>query len=273
MGLLILILAVGAALVTVLFVLPMLRESRRRHIRHKPFPAEWRAFLERDLGIYRRLPGALQQQLQGHIQIFLAEKQFVGCNGLVVTDEMRVTIAALACLLLLNRKTGYFRELHSVLVYPDAFIVRDEAMDAAGVITRQHEVRAGESWDAGRVIVSWDDLKHGATYPADGYNLVLHEFAHQLDQESGSANGAPPLGRRSRYKRWSQVLGAEFARLREQAASGEHTLLDPYGAENPAEFFAVVTEVFFERPAELRTEHPELYRELQGYYRVDPAAW
>ena len=213
-------------------------------------------------------PG-LREQLEGHVQVFLHEKNFVGCDGLQVTDEIRVTIAAQACLLILNRKSYYFPKLHDILVYPGAFVV-ERVMGGPMLQTDSTRVLSGESWSHGQIVLSWADAAQGAAIPDDGRNVVIHEFAHQLDQEKGYANGAPWLGRRDRYSRWSQVLGEEFARLQHSAATGQPTLFNTYGATEPAEFFAVVSEAFFEQPRIFAHYHPALYEELRGVYRVDP---
>lgn len=249
-------------------------EWRRARLRRRPFPAAWRRLLRRRVPLVERLPAALQLQLKQHIQVFLAEKPFIGCAGLAVTDEMRVTIAAQACLLLLNRpRPAYFPELRQVLVYPGAFVVDRVHADGSGVLQDQRQVLSGESWSQGQVILSWQDTLEGAAIADDGRNVVIHEFAHQLDQETGHANGAPRLGGRLRYAQWSQVFEAAYQRLQQQLDLGEPTLLCAYAASNPAEFFAVASEVFFEQGERLQQEAPALYRELSGFYRVDPAGW
>ncbi len=252
---------------------PLRVALRRGRIRRQPFPAAWREIIRQRVPYFRALPADLQLQLKRHIQVFIAEKPFIGCAGLEVTEEMRVTIAAQACLLLLNRKTGYYRNLRQILLYPGAFIVNRVHTDNIGVLQDQRQVLAGESWSQGQIILSWDDALGGASVIDDGSNVVIHEFAHQLDQEKGQANGAPYLSHRSRYKRWQQVLGAEFAKLQEQAANQQPSLFSYYGATNPAEFFAVTSEVFFERPQEMAVHHPELYAELSEFYRINPLSW
>jgi MtfA peptidase len=255
------------------FAAPAWRALRRAQVVRRPFPRAWRDILRRRMPYFARLPADLQLQLKKHVQVLLAEKPFVGCLGLVVSDEMRVLVAAQAALLLLNRPAGYFPSLREVLIYPGAFVVRREQPDAAGLVREGRQVLAGESWQRGQVVLSWDDVRAGAADPADGRNVVIHEFAHQLDQQSGHANGAPFLGRRDRYAAWSATLGAAFAGLQQQLARGEATLIDPYGASDPAEFFAVVSELFFERPQALADAQPALYGALAGYYRVDPLSW
>ena len=275
---------------------PWLLEQRRKRIRTRPFPAEWRDILKRRVPYVHLMPADLQLQLKAHIQVFLAEKAFIGCDGLAITDEIRVTIAAQACLLILNRPSFYYPELRQILVYPGSFVVQREHTDGAGIKHAGRQVLAGESWSNGQVVLSWHDTLQGAALPNDGNNVVIHEFAHQLDQEKGAANGAPLLARRAYYRRWSQVLNDEYralqARIRfrhepvlyrgmaevEAAAQAqEHAPPEPlfsdYGATDPAEFFAVISEVFFERPARMAQEHSALYQELARFYRVDPLSW
>jgi Mlc titration factor MtfA (ptsG expression regulator) len=246
---------------------------RLQRVLARPLDPVQLGHIERNVDQYRGMPPAMQAQLQRLVKQFLHQKTFVGCAGLEVTDEMRVTIAAQACLLLLNRPTKVYPGLHAVLVYPGAFLVPRKEADAAGVITETRQDLLGESWGDGRVILSWEHARR-AGLPAEGtHNVVLHEFAHQLDSESGSNNGAPFLGSAERYRSWSATLARDFALLRRDAYWGQRDVLDPYGATNPAEFFAVATESFFEQPHDLAARHPELYAEFQAYYRVDPRAW
>jgi Mlc titration factor MtfA (ptsG expression regulator) len=265
---------------------PLLVAWRREQLRRRPFPAAWRAIVRQRVPQVARLPADLQLQLKRHMQVFLAEKRFVGCAGLDITDEMRVTIAAQACLLLLNRRTDYFARLREILVYPGSFVVDSVRGDASGVLHQRREARAGESWAQGQVVLSWDDVLDGAARPDDGRNLVIHEFAHQLDQEKGHANGAPWIGGAIGRVRWARVGGEACERAQDQAraAAAERAsagtaeppaapLIDPYGLTDPAEFFAVVSEVFFERPHALADQYPRLYQAFRGLYRVDPQAW
>ena len=251
---------------------PLWAAWRRRRLTTRPFPSAWRAVLRQRMPLYHRLPVLHQRALQRHVQVLLAELPFVGCAGQAITDEVRVLIAAQAALLLLGRPAGRFRGLRQVLVYPGAFVVERPISDGA-IVQDARRVLVGESWQQGQLILSWQDVLAGAADPGDGRNVVIHEFAHQLDQESGPANGAPVLGRRDAYARWSATLGSAFAALREQLARGEQTLIDPYGATEPGEFFAVVSELFFERPLALSACHPALYAELSAYYRIDPRTW
>ena len=252
---------------------PWLVERRRRSLRGRPFPESWRRIVAARVPGVRALPARLRRQLEGHIQVFLAEKQFHGCGGMEITDEVRLTIAAQACMLLLDRRTGYFPKLRQVLVYPGAFIVERLRPEPSGVLQETREALSGESWSHGQVVLSWEDTVQGAAVADDGRNVVLHEFAHQLDQEKGYANGAPGIGPRLARERWARVMGEEFARLQYAVMTQAPALFSAYGATAPAEFFAVITETFFEQPQAMRELHPLLYAELSLLYRVDPATW
>ena len=246
---------------------------RRQRLAALPFPAPWRRILRQRVPLVARLPARQQLKLKALMQVFLAEKPIIGCVGLRVTDEMRVTIAALACLPLLGAARGVYPELRQVLLYPSAFVVERSVAQAGGLQSEQRRVLLGESWSQGQVLLAWDEVKRGAATPGDGHNVVIHEFAHQLDQAGGAANGAPALASTEAYQRWSAVMSREFELLRQRLARGEPTLIDPYAATEPAEFFTVISELFFERARELAVQHPALYAELRGYYRLDPAGW
>ena len=246
---------------------------RLKRVLKRPVPAEWVAILCRNIPIYPRMAPPLQGQLHTLVLQFLHQKTFVGCEGQQIDDEVRVTIAGQACLLLLNRATRVYPTLHTILVYPSAFLVPRNEVDAAGVVTETRQDLLGESWGDGRVVLSWDHVRHGANDYTDGQNVVLHEFAHQLDSESGSNNGAPYLGSTSRYRSWAAVLSRDFAQLQAAAMGQQHGVLDHYGATSPAEFFAVATETFFEKPYQMAERHPALFAQFELYYRVDPRAW
>lgn len=269
----IVVFGIALAVAAVLLGRPFWQSWRRQRLRAAGIPGEWRPLIQRAMPAYARLPQALRARLDGLINQFVAEKEFVGCGGLVVTLEMRLAVASQACLLVVNRSERMYDELFAVLIYPAAFIAPQELRDAAGVVHRREQVLTGQAWDTHRIILSWEDVQASTVSENDSYNVVFHEFAHYLDAEEGSIDGAPLLGDAEHYERWASVMNMEFQRLRAAAARGEPTLLDPYGAENEGEFFAVSTEVFFEQPRRMQAEHPALYAELKGYYRLDPAEW
>jgi len=264
--------ATGAVVGAALAGPTLLRLWRRQRIARRPFPAAWRRIVRRRVPLISTLPAAQQLRLKQHVQVLLAEVPFIGCAGLVITDEIRVTIAAQAALLLLGRG-GSFGNLREVLVYPGHFVVPREAAGAGGVVHEARDVLAGQSWTRGQVIVAWDAARDGAADPHDGANVVIHEFAHQLDQATGAANGAPYVGRGALQHRWAQVMKHEFEALKARLARAEPDLIEPYAATHPAEFFAVTSELFFERPAELAAARPALYQQLSQCYRLDPAGW
>ncbi|NQT20850.1 MAG: zinc-dependent peptidase [Planctomycetes bacterium] len=247
------------------------RRGRRRLALARPFSDEWAEALRQNLPFYVKLPPEMREELQQDVKVFLAEKSFEGCGGLVITDEIRVMIAAQACLLLLNREDECYPKLRSVLVYPSTYVAGGKGHFGGGEGSRS--VRLGESWGRGVVVLSWSSVKQGAFNACDGHNVAMHEFAHQLDQESGAADGAPILERRSAYSSWARVFSKEFDRLQRKARKRKRSVLDSYGATNPAEFFAVATESFFEKPAQLQKKHLELYEELRDYYKVNPIEW
>jgi Mlc titration factor MtfA (ptsG expression regulator) len=268
-----LLLLAGAFILALVIGRPAFRKRRRRRLKAKSFPPDWQRILERNVPLYNLLPDSLKQELHAHINVFLTEKNFEGCGGLELTDEVKVTIAAQACVLLLNRKTDYYPRLYSVLVYPAAYVAKRASGSGTAHGDEEKEVRLGESWRIGSVVLAWDGVKHGAMDPEDGHNLVLHEFAHQLDQEDGQADGAPILEQRSSYVTWARILSKEYEELQRNVRNRHKTVMDWYGATGPAEFFAVATEAFFEKPKLMRQKHPELYEELKSYYKLDPSEW
>lgn len=245
---------------------------RERRLRDTPFPDSWRGYLECGLPVYTSLSSEEQFRLQQLIKRFIEDKDFYGCDGLTITDEIRVTIAAEACLLLVNRGGPVYPKLSAVLVYPLAFTVEHGAHRFDGTVVTGGQDLLGESWSNGKVILSWNDVEKGVQNFSDGHNVALHEFAHQLDAGSGSTNGAPHL-RRNSYKSWATVFSANFEDLRLRSLHGQKTVMDEYGATNPAEFFAVATETFFEKPEQLHKKRPKLYEELSQYYQLDPRRW
>jgi Mlc titration factor MtfA (ptsG expression regulator) len=253
-------------------VFGLLKRRRRRILREQPIPEAWRSTLTSNLPVFRRLPPEDQVELLRHMQVFLAEKQFEGCGGLKLTDEIRLTIAAQACLLLLHRETDYYPQMSTILVYPSTYMAHGERHLEGPIWEEGPQSLLGHTQRRlGVIVLAWDAAKRGATNPSDGQNVVLHEFAHQLDFEDYSTDGAPALATRAEYLAWARVMSNEFAALCAAEESGTPTVLDTYGATNPAEFFAVATEAFFERSRALRARHPELYAELARFFRQDPA--
>ena len=252
---------------------PVLAALRRQRIRRQPFPPLWRDILRRRMPAFALLPADVQLRLKKLAQVLIAEKPFIGCAGLVISDEMRVLVSVQAALLLLRRGADYFAPLRQVLVYPGAFVVERSNPGITGLVHDERLALAGESWQQGQVLLSWQDVLEGAANPHDGRNVVIHEFAHQLDQETGAANGAPWLREPAHRARWAQVLSHEFQDLQSRLAQGRAGLIEPYAATHAAEFFAVVSELFFEKPAELAALHPSLYGEFCGYYGVNPLHW
>lgn len=260
-----------------LLVWPSLRRRRReRHraiLRRRPLPPDWATLLREQVPLYARLPPVLRTQLDGHIQVLLDEKDFHATAGFIVTDAMRLIICAQAALLLLNRPVEYFPDLHSIVLYPARFVVDRETWDAAGVHHSERQILSGESWEQGQLVLSWDDSLNGGLHGDDGYNVVLHEFAHQLDLESGVVNGMPKLASTAQRRAWSEAFATAYAEHCAQVDAGVDTWLDPYAATSPAEFFAVITEAFFELPRALQAHYPAVYARLNDYYRVDPLHW
>jgi hypothetical protein len=247
------------------------RDHRRRELAARPFPVEWDRVIDRNVPYGRHLLPEERRHWGDLIKVFIAEKHFEGCGELEITDEIKVTIAAQACILLLNLHHNYYDRLVSIVVYPDSFVFEQDEADLAGTVSSTRNAALGLSSTMGVVVLSWVDTVEGARNPLDGGNVVFHEFAHQLDQLDGSMDGAPPLDSGSAYQEWARVLCAEFRRLHEAIESDVPSLIRDYGATKPAEFFAVVTELFFERPVELRRDHPKLYEEFKLYFGQDPA--
>src|SRR6266576_1882861 len=251
-----------------------LKQWRRRRLRARPFPNEWLKLIQRHVIFFPRLSAMDRAELLGHIQVFLAEKRFEGCGGFAITDEVRVTISAQACLLLLHRETDYFPHLLTILVYPLTYMVEEKRQVGEHLWVEGTVSRLGETGRRmGSLVLSWGGVKHGAADPSNGKNVVLHEFAHQLDFENHAADGVPGLATREQQLAWAAVMRSEFASLRAADESGVPTLLDTYGATDPAEFFAVSVEAFFERPCALRARHPKLYEQLRNYFQQEPVEY
>lgn len=253
--------------------LSLWKSRRRRRIRAAAYPEEWLATLAANVRHFRCLPLELQTRLADKTRIFVCEKTWVPCSQMVIDDEVRVTIAGQACLLLLGYDEDYCHDrVRSVLVYPGAYLQRRSWFDAS---SRQVDERpaSGEAWPKGPIVLSWAQALAGGLDADRGRNVVLHEFAHHLDDLDGEFDGMPALGGDRARRRWSEALRVEYERLSDAVRRGGPTLLDRYGATNRVEFFAAATECFFMQPQALRSTHCELYAALAGLYRLDPAAW
>ncbi|MCX6113543.1 MAG: zinc-dependent peptidase [Proteobacteria bacterium] len=247
---------------------------RRKRIIATPTDKTWLQILEQNLTVYKYLPHELKIQLHDLMKVFIAEKNFEGCGGLEMTEEIKVTVSAQACVLMLNRKPNFYPNLYSILVYPSSYFAKDIHHLSFGTYVISQSFRMGESWKAGIVVLAWDHVQRGALDMDDGHNVVYHEFAHQLDEEDERhADGVPVLRRPSSYVTWARVFSREFKKLRKDINKNNLTVIDEYGATNPAEFFAVATESFFEKPMQMKEKHPALYDALNGYYELDPVTW
>ncbi len=252
-----------------------LHDHRRRALLDTPFPAAWPDFLRANVGCYALLSRSEQAKLRDDLRLLVAEKYWEGCGGLVMTDEVRVTVAALAALLLLGWEHAEFAGVTSILVYPAGYVAREQDRlwnSWNGVVTESASARLGQATSQGTVILSWDSVLKAGRDPASPHNVVLHEFAHVLDVRDGAFDGAPRLLDDLPAEEWSQVMTEEYHALVRATEQGQPTLLDPYGATNAAEFFAVVTECFFGQPRRMREAHPRLYKLLRHFYRQDAAS-
>jgi len=249
----------------------LVRAQRRRRMLHMPFPAAWRALLAERVSLYRRLPPGMRPRVELAARRLLARTDFIGCGGLEVTEDMRLIIASQAAVLVANRDPHAYDALYSVLVYPSEFVVEDRIEDEYGLVTEGSRALSGQTIDVARIVLSWDDVEAGLAGD-DGYNVVLHEFAHHIDHvmEGALTDGgalAPAAAR------WHATLQSEYDALCDAVDRDEDTLIYPYGAEDLVEFFATATEVFFERAVEFRAAHPRLHAQLCDFYGVDPAGW
>ncbi|MFN0198467.1 MAG: zinc-dependent peptidase [Planctomycetaceae bacterium] len=249
-----------------------LTNRRRRRLLAQPFPQEWESILNVNVRHFLLLNNDERTKLRNLVRVFVAEKNWEGCLGLRLTDEIRVTIAAQACLLLLGFDDEYFDHVLSILVYPTAYVAPDKTITKGGIEIEERSNRMGEAWFQGPVILSWIDAAAAGRGEAKGHNVVMHEFAHQLDMLNGqSIDGTPPLSSTAQYDRWQEVVHREYDRLVNDCRYRRWTVLDCYGSSDIGEFFAVATESFFEQPDELEEERPDLYAVLQAFYRQDPA--
>lgn len=238
------------------------------------FKDVWIQHLQAKLPIYSNLPPPLQESLHGKITQFISTTTFEGSDGLELTDEIVLSVAAQACILVLNHDEPPYPELNKVVLYPSVFTtVIETEFEDEGTFTEEMVECEGESWDDGTVLLAWDAVSHGAHNQSDGDNVTLHEFAHQLDARDGDTDGVPLLQTPKAYQAWATVMGDHCSDFIERVMNGEATVLDPYAATNPGEFFAVATETFFEKPQALKAKRPSLYEALQDFYQLDPASW
>lgn len=255
------------------YVFSIIKKSqRRKKLQNTPIPEKWKSIIEMNMPLYKKLPQNLKDELHWRTMVFIEEKEWEGCGGLEVTEEMQVTIAAQAVMLLLNKSIDIYPKLRNILIYPSTYVATQATLSEA-TKTEPDTPVAGQSWSDGTVILAWNHVLGGGRNDKDGHNVVFHEFAHQLDQADGYADGLPILQTKEQYKPWISIVGDEFASFVEKVHRGRRDTIDDYGATNAAEFFAVVTETFFEKPNQLYKTHKELFEEFKEYYKMDPREW
>jgi hypothetical protein len=252
-----------------------LKRRRRKRLLAEPFPPAWEGYLAENFHQFALLPAPLQARLRDRMRVFAAEKYWEGVDGHEVTDEMRAVVSAMACTLTLafDDAEAFFPKVLTVLIHGEKYSRRARRRWAGGVVAEGDEWRLGEAWELGPVGLSWPDVVEGGLDPDDGFNLVYHEFAHALDMTGGVADGTPPMPSTRAEREWSDRLGQELEELRAQRDAGRGIPLDAYALSNEAEFFAVSTESYFERPRLLRIRLPRLYELLDSFYRLGPAEW
>lgn len=264
---LIVVLLIGGALI----YRHMAKQRRRKDLLASPLSPHQRAIIARLVPITRRLPASLRPSLEGKINLFLDQITFRGQGGIEVTEEMRLSIAAQACLLIVN-SPAWYDTLKNVLIHPSVIRTRRDTHD--GHLVREHDMHmAGESWTRGPVVLAWDHALHGGLDDADGYNVVIHEFVHQLDSLTGHTNGIPVLRKGQDYPGWEKAMLDGYNRHIERVEAGHDTLIDPYGATNHQEFLAEAIVTFFEKPVALRNEEPALYAQFSELLALEPAQW
>ena len=251
-----------------------LTDRHRKKLTKAPFPSLWEDIIRRNVAHYCMLEDAQRAHLRALIQVFIAEKNWEGAGGLKLTDEIRVTISAQACLLLLGLPHNYYRNVDSIIVYPSTVVPPQRKPgffeNRLAPVELEHPI-IGQAFQQGPVIIIWDAALRGGRHPESGHNVIYHEFAHKLDMLDGAADGTPPLPDRAEYRDWVRICSREYLRLKHDTEKGNKTFLDAYGATNEAEFFAVATEQFFDQPRLMIEQAPDLYRVLREYYRQDPS--
>lgn len=255
-------------------VVPWFKRRRRRRLRSQPFPDTWQRVLQRNLHQYSNLSNAERAKLQGDVQILVAEKNWEGCAGQAIDEQVQVTIASQVALMTLGMKDEYFDMVLSILVYPAGYLAPEKTVIGTGVVLEGEAGREGEAWYRGPVVLSWPEVLAGGQSENGGHNLVIHEFAHQLDMQNGRvADGVPLVANPQQAERWHAVIDGEYRRLVMRCQQGRPTVLDYYGATHIAELFAVACEQFFQRPRLLEQYHGELYGLLRDYFGQDPVRW
>jgi MtfA peptidase len=253
--------------------MPIFRFLKRRWLLRKPFPDDRLRILKSKVPVYKKIPAHLREKLKQRITIFLDEKLFEGCGGLEMTEEKRVIIAAYACMLILEETSDYYGDLQSILVYPDDYVAPVHDENEGGIVSVGYESRKGEYWGVGSIVLSWRDIERNLYTKKDGQNLIYHEFSHLLDDRYGLTAGISETGKALRNDEWSRTLAKTYRSLIRDARTGRRHILDPYGAQHPAELFSVATEAFFEQPQKVKRELPELYDLFCSFYQIDPASW
>jgi Mlc titration factor MtfA (ptsG expression regulator) len=253
--------------------MPIFRFLRRKWLLYRPFPELWQEILDTSVPYYGLLSEDLKQTLRNHLVIFMDEKLFEGCQGLEITEEMKIIISAYACVLLLGEPAGYYPDLQSILVYPDDYIAPVHEESEGGIISEGTQARKGESWDLGSIVLSWDDIRENINHRSSNQNLIFHEFAHQLDDHYSLTAGIGEAGEVFREDEWTRILAEAFRKLQRKARRGSPCVLDAYGATHPAELFSVATEAFFLNPYQLQREFSKLYDVLKTFYNIDPGSF
>jgi Mlc titration factor MtfA (ptsG expression regulator) len=254
----------------------MLSRTRWARARRKrtALPPAALDILEHRVAYYRVLPSGEQDELRGMLQVLLGELSFEAGAGLEAVDEpMRVLTAAQACLPLLHRPLGDLPKLETAILYPGAYRVRERIHTEEGIEVESSEVRYGEAWTHGVLLLSWEDVLYDSSHIDDGENVVLHEVAHALDDQTGESDGMPLLADEQAVDAWSRAFGEAFEQLDRDVRRRRKTVLDAYAAEDPAEFFAVTTEAFFESPMAFQAAYPELHGLMRDFYQLDPLRW
>lgn len=247
----------------ILFILFGNKKMKVDEAKEIHFKDEWEQILQDNIAVYEKFSDELKQKLKTHILLFLNRVEFEGVREQQIDDEVKLTIAAQACLLIVNQEQYIYHKLKKVVVYPRAYKVPE----------KESAIILGQSCSSGVVYLSWDATEHGAVNWQDGRNVAIHEFAHQLDQEDGLADGVPLVTLTSCSSSFAEMIADEYLETLERSTKRKRHVIDDYAKTNPAEFFSVATESFFEKPSQMKKKHTELYEALKDYYKVDPIEW